>query len=221
MQTCTVAGCGKKHRAKGLCSTHYNQQLPERHKKITVSCSYCDQPCKKDATRNRRYANLYCSLICQALHGIETGDTARRLALARAAQPPAKEKPEVCRIYPRQCVECNVPFVARRGNITICSDECRRVRARRSTHQWERARRVGGSRSKIKRQTIFERDNFTCWMCERHCPPDSAVPHPLAPTIDHIVPRSLGGTDDEDNLATACFQCNSRRGASWSIPDMA
>lgn len=30
-------------------------------------------------------------------------------------------------------------------------------------------------------------------------------------TIEHIVPRSRGGTDHEDNLASACFLCNQRR----------
>lgn len=30
-------------------------------------------------------------------------------------------------------------------------------------------------------------------------------------SIDHILPRSLGGTDDLDNLALACSRCNQRR----------
>ena len=30
-------------------------------------------------------------------------------------------------------------------------------------------------------------------------------------TIDHLVPQSLGGTDEPDNLALACTRCNQRR----------
>jgi hypothetical protein len=30
-------------------------------------------------------------------------------------------------------------------------------------------------------------------------------------TIDHLVPRSAGGSDDEENLALACRNCNERR----------
>ena len=30
-------------------------------------------------------------------------------------------------------------------------------------------------------------------------------------TVDHIIPKSLGGSDDSDNLALACRRCNERR----------
>ncbi|MBW4435195.1 MAG: HNH endonuclease [Pelatocladus maniniholoensis HA4357-MV3] len=30
-------------------------------------------------------------------------------------------------------------------------------------------------------------------------------------TVDHLIPRSLGGTDEVDNLALACRRCNERR----------
>ena len=30
-------------------------------------------------------------------------------------------------------------------------------------------------------------------------------------TVDHIMPRSLGGSDDLENLALACFHCNRRK----------
>lgn len=39
-----------------------------------------------------------------------------------------------------------------------------------------------------------------------------------ADTIDHVIPRSKGGTDDLDNLVPACRDCNSRKGnrLDWS-----
>ena len=40
-----------------------------------------------------------------------------------------------------------------------------------------------------------------------------AVPHPKAPTIDHIVPLADGGDDIKANVRLAHFLCNSRRGA--------
>lgn len=32
-------------------------------------------------------------------------------------------------------------------------------------------------------------------------------------TIDHVVPQSVGGPDDAENLALACRNCNERRGS--------
>ncbi|MBX3031925.1 MAG: HNH endonuclease [Chloroflexi bacterium] len=37
------------------------------------------------------------------------------------------------------------------------------------------------------------------------------MPHPKAPTVDHIVPISAGGADSLINVATAHFECNWRR----------
>lgn len=50
---------------------------------------------------------------------------------------------------------------------------------------------------------VFQRDNFTCRYCGRN------ITHPdVVLEIDHIKPLSKGGTDELDNLATACFACN-------------
>lgn len=54
-----------------------------------------------------------------------------------------------------------------------------------------------------KRSRIFARDNHACTYCgstERL-------------SIDHIVPISREGTDEDDNLTTACRACNSQKGA--------
>jgi 5-methylcytosine-specific restriction protein A len=34
-------------------------------------------------------------------------------------------------------------------------------------------------------------------------------------SIDHIVPRAAGGTDDPSNLRVLCFRCNTRRRRGW------
>lgn len=52
------------------------------------------------------------------------------------------------------------------------------------------------------RFTILERDNFTCQYCGR-TPQDGVKLH-----IDHIIPKSKGGSDKKDNLITACEECN-------------
>ena len=45
-----------------------------------------------------------------------------------------------------------------------------------------------------------------CHWCRGHLSEQSA-------TIDHVIPRSLGGTDALANLEMACIPCNTARGA--------
>jgi HNH endonuclease len=55
--------------------------------------------------------------------------------------------------------------------------------------------------SKRLRFEVFKRDGFTCQYC-------GATPPGALLECDHIHPVSLGGSTDEDNLITACFDCN-------------
>lgn len=55
--------------------------------------------------------------------------------------------------------------------------------------------------SKRTRFSVFARDNFTCRYCGRQS--DSVVL-----VIDHLIPVAAGGTNDMENLVTACEPCN-------------
>lgn len=65
MKTCSVDGCDKPHRARGLCVTHYNQQQPGRHRKVTVPCTYCGEPVIKEARSDGR--KPFCDYTCRDL----------------------------------------------------------------------------------------------------------------------------------------------------------
>lgn len=51
--------------------------------------------------------------------------------------------------------------------------------------------------------TVLARDNWTCCSCGRSSREDG-----ITLEVDHIVPRSKGGTDDVENLQTLCKKCN-------------
>jgi hypothetical protein len=52
---------------------------------------------------------------------------------------------------------------------------------------------------------VFKRDSFTCQYCGRKAP--DVVLH-----VDHVHPRSQGGSDDLLNLVTSCVECNLGKG---------
>ncbi len=56
------------------------------------------------------------------------------------------------------------------------------------------------------RWNLFKRDRYTCQYC-------GLQPGAAELTIDHLLPRSRGGTSDWDNCVVACIVCNSRKGS--------
>ena len=56
------------------------------------------------------------------------------------------------------------------------------------------------------RYNTFKRAQGRCELC--------GIPHEeRALDVDHILPRSAGGTDDPDNLQALCWRCNQDKGA--------
>ena len=56
---------------------------------------------------------------------------------------------------------------------------------------------------KLTRREIFRRDGYTCQYCGKHT---------LDLTIDHVIPRHLGGPHIWTNVVAACSSCNHRKG---------
>lgn len=65
---------------------------------------------------------------------------------------------------------------------------------------------------KLNRRNLFARDRNQCQYCGRHFPTADL-------SIDHVLPRTLGGGDSWENLVCACIKCNARKGGR--TPDQA
>lgn len=55
----------------------------------------------------------------------------------------------------------------------------------------------------LTKPNVMKRDSYTCQYCGTH---------QTKMTLDHVVPRDLGGGDSWENLVCACDACNSRKG---------
>jgi len=53
----------------------------------------------------------------------------------------------------------------------------------------------------LNRRSIFMRDDFACQYCDGP-----------AENVDHVVPRSQGGSHVWDNVVAACRRCNTKKG---------
>ncbi len=59
------------------------------------------------------------------------------------------------------------------------------------------------------REHIWARDKGRCQRCGCHC--NRRPGSPAQGTLDHIVPRSRGGSHDPHNLQLLCSRCNTRK----------
>jgi 5-methylcytosine-specific restriction endonuclease McrA len=106
----------------------------------------------------------------------------------------------------RACRICNTPIPKRHAYCDGC-----RPPQRRELPRAERLR-------------LFDRDGWKCQICFDPLDPgdfQSVLSHtgvvtrrfgPNYPTLDHVIPRSAGGDDSDDNLRAAHWQCNTVRG---------
>jgi 5-methylcytosine-specific restriction endonuclease McrA len=56
---------------------------------------------------------------------------------------------------------------------------------------------------KLTRREVFRRDNYTCQYCGRHIGDL---------TVDHVLPKHMGGEHIWTNVVAACPSCNHRKG---------
>lgn len=99
------------------------------------------------------------------------------------------------------CVTCDSPISPFRadGRLVLrqqfyCSDPCKK--------------RHGYG---ITIQELVDRDGTDCSLCGKHIELNLVYPDPLSRSIDHIIPRSRGGSDEGSNLALAHLVCNYRK----------
>jgi 5-methylcytosine-specific restriction endonuclease McrA len=117
----------------------------------------------------------------------------------------------------RMCMICGASFIVgialggRNNGAKTCSDECSAKRQIVKAHTYQ-ARKRGAYVEQVIPSEVFERDKWRCHICRRKLSSATKWPHPRRPSIDHLVPLSLGGLHEKSNVKTACFSCNASKG---------
>lgn len=220
---CTIDGCERKFLARGLCSMHYNAAHRKPNPVAEFQCAECGTTFTKERARANRYKNLYCSLLCRDASRREA-TRLRHSQVVRYVPPPTWVK--ILATTSRGatssgitftagfCPVCDKPTVDRYG-ARACSQACQvewhRDRAREAKHR-RRARYRKAYVAPVYRQKIYRRDNYTCQLCNTPLAMEELAPHPLAPSIDHVLALANGGTHEPSNAQAAHFLCNSLKG---------
>ena len=103
------------------------------------------------------------------------------------------------------CQMCGQEFKRREQSTKFCGYVCAGMY---NKPKQDKEALEGFRISDAARQAIYDRDQWKCQLCRKIVGKTRKNPHPRSPSLDHIIPRSLGGTDDPANLQLAHLRCN-------------
>jgi len=212
--SCSETDCQRKPLSRGMCSTHYSYwhraHNGRSYKVYAKACAYCSEPF---TTTTKRV--IFCSLACAQR---DRNGWSRSKAIVKYV-PTRKPQPVIHvrttnRMTAGACRVCGTYFVSFNTDVT-CSIECHQVKRREVAHAAKQRRRALKREAYIApvfRKKVFESDGYRCHICNKLTKKTAKVPHPMAPTLDHLVPLAKGGTHEPVNCRTAHFICNSTKG---------
>ena len=221
-RTCSIDGCDRPHRARGWCNPHWKLWRkygdPEHRKPGEVRdgkriCPTCGEDKPRDGEHFYRHARVADGL-CVLCKECQKRITAERQPYV----PPQKDL--------RQCDLCLRLFMAdgrRNRYCEDCSDQADRLwREQNPDKLWQigarrRARERAAFVEDVDRTVVFERDDWTCRICDEPLARDAVHPDPLSPTVDHVVPLSRGGKHSYANVQSAHFLCNVLKGCREAV----
>ncbi len=181
-------------------------------KQGTARCSVCLERDRKDRARQRDK---------------ERDERAEERMLYRQRRAREREANIVGhQLTMKECGCCGRLFVPRMGQ-KYCSIEC----GKRINNAIKKDRRIRGMKKVIKDknitlQRLYERDGGRCYICGKVCDwndyivrdDETFIANNDYPSIDHIIPVSLGGLHSWDNVRLACRGCNSKKGNKIVLP---
>lgn len=100
----------------------------------------------------------------------------------------------------QECAECRLQIRINGPMPSVAEIQAyrdRRAGLARKRAEWDALRKAVAPR-------IFERDGHKCVLCDPCTCPDPRL------TIDHIRPLHEGGGNEDENLRTLCWSCNSK-----------
>lgn len=195
------------------------------------------ETCGRTFTAHRRPdtpsgVEKYCSTSCYHLH--QMARSMRRQAQQairrdRARAQRAKERAELkakaraatlaARVMSGVCAHCSAEFeyIRIRQPRIYCGPRCKIKASRHAARARRRARVKGDHRPRVFRRDVIARDGGVCMICHKAVRLNAPPTHPLAVSLDHIVPLAWGGTHEMSNVQLSHLRCNRRKAAHTPV----
>lgn len=184
---CTVEGCGKPHDAKGLCSAH-----------ITIL---------------RRHGVLFRRKPGAVVDG-------KKICPGCGEDKPTSDYYRRGTNLTSRCKPCAATYskAFRESRIETVREQARAAAARRPLQRRDAARKRRASLravavENVSAMDVFDRDEWMCGICSHPIPRVVTWPHPLSPSLDHILALSMGGNHSYANTQASHLACNMSKGA--------
>lgn len=237
---CEISDCSNAARARRMCVTHYNRRHrygdPLAGPVEVAGCLQCGQPTPKSERGPRA---SYCSTRCrdrsQYLRTTKARRPTRRKAQRALTCDQCGDPFTSARMDARFCTKrcssawqrahaksgcsvmdcprplrakgmCNLHYRQARGEKQLWTDK------RRDAYHQRRAQKKATANDRpVLLAEIRERDGNRCHLCRKKVSV-KPYPHPLSPSLDHIVPLSLDGEHVPENVRLAHLVCNTAKG---------
>ena len=215
MKTCPV--CQAEHERRGIyCSRKCCRRVSNakargtevRAPVSTFECAWCTRVCTPgvDVSAN---ASRFCDRTCKrAWHMYRQPRRLQRWLDARSRLERAARGRDACgrSFAAGRCRHCDQPFVDTHPEARYCSESCQQGHKRAV-----RLAAIAATGEHLHFTEVGELAGWTCGICGTPVDRELAVPHRLAPTVDHIIPLSRGGEHVADNVQLAHLTCNSSK----------
>lgn len=205
-----------KNKTNKMCSNtcKFKSQVGKRTKKEKLSCGYCGKAINRIPSRVLSEV-VYCSVQCRNkrnLIHIYTCKNCNREFHGGTSQTKfcskdcytqfqiknTKAKPNCECFICKKIFYVNPKRIRERGEGKYCSKECHSIGMTGLVKNGVPVKHYHNQQWNIARKKAMERDGYKCVVCERT---DRL-------SVNHMFPRTWGGTDDLDNLETLCNSCH-------------
>lgn len=188
-------GCdGRLNLRHKTCGNIYNMSCVSTRKGKHLKCEYCDE-----AERERKKI-----------------EQSRIAKIVKRFNRPA---PKGEQLQMKTCPECGAFYFTKKE---ACPD-CITARWKRYDNRKRDLKKRGSHTAEsklISARTLYERDGGVCWICGGMCDINADPNSNLYPSVDHIIPQSMGGMDTLDNVRLAHRICNSLRQNNVNITEV-